>query len=662
MKAAFAISLLFLFRSISILADPIVSANTINLEQMDIEDLMKVEVTTSGRKAQQNFSVPAAITVITQEDIRRSGANSIPEALRGVPGVDVARINANQWAVSIRGFNGRFADKLLVMINGRSIYSNYFSGVFWEEQDVLLPDVERIEVIRGPGGTLWGANAVNGIINIITKSSSDTKGDLVQVSAGNEQSGTYGFRHGGGIGKKGSFRIWGSFTGIGASVTPAGDSAHDGWSSLRGGFRSDWKSGEEESFTLEGNLFHNRVEEMLPIISLTPPELKISDKTSPMKGYDLQGRWTKHFANQAEISIQAFVDSNSMTNFLADLKSNTFDLDVQHRFAVQGQHFVMLGVGYRHIHNRLDANADYYSIPPSADYNLFNSFIQDEILLKKNVKLTVGSKFEHNSFTGFEWQPSVRIACTPDQKHTLWAAFTRSLRTVAQADTNSHANFGVGLAPDGTTLLYTSNGNPNLQAQVVQSYELGYRMETSSQLMADFTAFYNHYRKVRAINDGIPFFDPSPVPHVVVPLYFSNSFGADTFGLESTLHWKPTSKWSTNLSWTLLSDVRDGERAGIHVETLNYPHNQISLKSHLDLPNHFELDTSLYWTSRINDLAVPSNTRLDCRLGWRPSSSFELSLVGQNLLTNHTQEFGFFDLTNNSIIQRSVSGIATWHF
>src|ERR1700692_2028628 len=390
---------------------------------LSMEDLMNIQVTSVSKRTQKVADAAAAIFVITQEDLRRSGATSIPEALRLVPGLEVARIDENKWAIGSRGFTGRFDDKLLVLIDGRSVYTPLFSGVYWDVEDVPLEDIDRIEVIRGPGATLWGANAVDGVINIITKPAKATQGGFVKVEGGDAQLTADSVRYGDTIGTKGSYRVYGKYFDWKPSTDLGGQTASDGWHQARAGFRADWALSQADSLTVQGDIYSSRDGENLILPMLSAPYSTTFGTGGDYSGGNVLGRWT-HSSNNSSFSLQGYFDrTNYADNSLFVDHESVFDIDFQHDFRIGQAHEVVWGASYRSIQ---DHNASSFTVavqPSSAQYNQFSAFVQDEItLLDQRLRVTVGSKFEHNAFTGFEFEPNIRFLGNIRQDPSGWVA------------------------------------------------------------------------------------------------------------------------------------------------------------------------------------------------------------------------------------------------
>src|SRR5467141_5147992 len=411
---------------------------------MSVEDLMNMQVTSVSKRSQKLSDAAAAIFVITQEDIRRSGAASIPEALRLVPGLEVARIDQNKWAIGSRGFNGRFDNKLLVLIDGRSVYTPLFSGVYWNVQDVMLEDVDRIEVIRGPGATLWGANAVNGVINVITKKAKSTQSAVVTAGAGTEERAAGGVRYGGKVGDNSYFRAYTKYFNWGPSAYPSGMTAHDGWDALRGGFRADWTPAGSNSLTLQGDIYQSKYGETLTVPSLNAPYSNTFPNNGKYSGGNLLGRWN-HSSEGSSMSLQMYYDNTTIAdNSLFVDHQNIFDIDFQHGFHVGDSQQFVWGLGYRSIRDRNDPSFSVSLQPNQVTLNQFSTFLQDEIsLVDSRLRLTLGSKFEHNEFTGFEIEPNARLLWNLTPNQSIWTAVSRAVRTPALTEEGLRLNSAV---------------------------------------------------------------------------------------------------------------------------------------------------------------------------------------------------------------------------
>ena len=649
--------------------------NLPDVTAMSVEDLMNVQVTSVSKRSQKLADAAAAIFVITQEDIRRSGANSIPEALRMVPGVQVARIDENKWAISSRGFNGRFANKLLVLIDGRSVYTPLFSGVYWNIQDVMLEDVERIEVIRGPGATLWGANAVNGVINIITKQAKSTQSALAVAGGGTETRGSGGFRYGGTLNKATYYRGYAKYFNVGPSTDPStGRTAHDNWDALRGGFRADWMPAGADSLTVQGDLHRSGYGETLTIPLLNAPYSSTFPNQGSISGGNVLGRWNHAFANSST-SLQMYYDHTSITeNSLFTDHQGIFDIDFQHTFHASGSQDVVWGLGYRSSRDANNSSSVVSLQPNQLTLNQFSAFAQDEIsLFDKRLRVTLGSKFEHNGFTGFEVEPNARLLWTITPNQSVWSAVSRAARTPALTEEGLRLNSavippGIPQNPTPFPAQISVFGSRQFKSEDLLAYETGYRVQLTSNFSTDIAVFYNHYTHLRTAEPGAPFLEVNPTPvHVVAPFIAENKMSGGTYGTEFFAEWRVLPKWRLLSSYSYLQmDIR---KDAISLDPtadnpgLVSPRHEFYVRSSIDLPKHFEHDFDVRYTDRLPGLNIPSYYSLDTHFGWTPRRDWELSVGSQNLLNKRHLEFvPDFITTSPTEIKRTVYGSVTRRF
>jgi iron complex outermembrane receptor protein len=625
------------------------------LADLSLEDLMEIEVTSPSKRAERLGETSAAVYVISNEDIRRSGLNSIPELLRLVPGLHVAQIDASRWAITSRGFNSQFANKLLVLIDGRTVYTHLFSGVFWDVQDVLLEDIDRIEVIRGPGGTLWGANAVNGVINIITKSAKDTHGALA-AGGGGTLTGPFGHgRYGTSLGDNVHVRGYVKYFDRNAMETDDGGEANDQWHMTRGGFRTDWDASEKDLVTVQGDYYGGEAGATL---------LNSVDNEEDMSGGNILGRWRHTFSKESDLSVQLYYDRTERdVQYLIEEDRNTFDVEIEHRRRLFSIHDVVVGFGYRLLNDNITNRAITFT-PDSRTDNLVSGFIQDQIpLFDDRVQLTIGSKFESNSYTGFEYQPSIRGLWKVHPRHRLWAAVSRAVRTPSRADDDVAFLFPSGPPPAPTLLI---SGDSGFNSEKLLAYELGYRVEPIDDLTFDLATYYNDYDDLRTTEvGGVPLPSP-PFPPLTLPAPLGNRAKAHGYGVELAADWSVTRWWKLSAWYTFmnLNVDRDQDSTDPTVEGSDddTPIHQVHFRSRLNLPRNFEFDTNLFWVDNVQNQNVGSYTRLDLRLGWRPIEYVELSLVGQNLTENRHPEFGNGFFSVRSQVPRSVYGMVTLRY
>jgi len=641
---------------------------------MSMEDLMNMQVTSVSKRTQKVADAAAAIFVITQEDIRRSGATSIPEALRMAPGIQVARIDENKWAIGSRGFNGRFDNKLLVLIDGRSVYTPLFSGVYWNVQDVMLEDVDRIEVIRGPGATLWGANAVDGVINVITKKAKSTQSTVVTAGAGTEERAAGGVRYGSKLGDNTYYRAYAKYFDWGPSAYPSGMTAHDGWDALRGGFRADWTPTAANSLTLQGDMYRSRFDETLTVASLSPPYSNTFPNDGKYSGGNLLGRWN-HTSERSSMSLQMYYDNTTITDHsLFGDHQNIFDIDFQHAFHTGDSQQFVWGFGYRSIRDKNDPSFTVSLQPNQVTLNHFSTFLQDEISLVDNrLQITLGSKFERNEFTGLEVEPNARLLWTVTPNQSIWTAVSRAVRTPALTEEGLRLNSAVippGTPSNPTPLpaVLAVFGSHQFNSEDLLAYELGYRVQATSNLSIDLATFYNNYSGLRTAEPGAPFVEASPAPtDIVIPFVASNKMSGGTYGVELFADWKVVPKWRLAGSYSYLQmnihKNADSQDPTADNPNGSSPRHQWYLRSSVDLPKHFEQDTTLRFVDHLPSLNLPNYYSLDAHLGWRPVTSLELSIGGQNLLNNwHLEFLPDFVNTSPTVVKRSIFGSITVKF
>jgi iron complex outermembrane receptor protein len=640
-----------------------------DLANASIEDLMNIEVTSVSKKEQKLSQSAAAVYVITEEDIRRSGMTTVPDLLRMVPGLQVAHIDASEWAVTARGFNARFADKLLVLIDGRSLYSPSLSGVYWEVQDLMLEDIGRIEVIRGPGATLWGPGAVNGVVNIITKKSKDTQGGLAIAGGGVQERGIAGVRYGGQMGRDGYYRIYASGFDRGPFAKGLGAAPDDGWHVFRGGFRTDWQLSNRDAFTIEGDAYQGDNHQLTDSALLTPPFFVEAVSQTAVSGGDLFARWTRTYSAQSDMSLQVYYEGDNRNDRVLGAFAQSLDFDFQHRFRFSTRHDIIWGLGYRRTQSTFANTLQTSFLPPSQGGSLFSEFVQDEIaLVPDRLHFVAGIRFENAPYTGFNAQPSGRLLWALAKAQTIWTAVSAARRTADRADRGLDSLLATFPGPGESVAALTLLGDANTRNENVLAFELGYRIQPVERLSFDMAAFYNHYSHLNTTEPGNPFFVTDPAPaHLVIPLFFSNQMHGQTYGAEFSTVWKVMNTWKLDVSYTFLRLALHPDASSQDVSAAaqvagGSPRNQVQLRSQWNLPHNFEFDQSAYVVGKLVTQPVPAYTRLDVRLGWRPTEATEFSVAGQNLLSPRHLEFidSAADISTQDI--RKVFAKFTWRF
>jgi iron complex outermembrane receptor protein len=645
-----------------------------DLTQLSIEDLMNLEVTSGAKKEEPLQRTAAAIYVITSEDIRRSGATNLPDVLRMVPGLDVAQINGNTWAVSSRGFNDVFANKMLVLVDGRTVYSPVFSGVFWDAQDMLLEDVDRIEVICGPGAALWGTNAVNGVINIISKTAAKTQGAAATAAGGNVVGGYGEAQYGGQLKDNGSFRVFAK--GFSTESVPGAldqGGPQDGWNLQHGGFRADWTLNSRDSLTVEGDLFRSSGQGTTNFTtSLAPLTFGPVPGVLTTSGGNVLGHWRRTFSTRSEISLQVYYDRERADAGFVSGTANTIDVEFQHHFAIGERHDIVWGADYRAIDIITTGGIPVSFMPRRVFENLGSAFLQDEIeLLPGRLRLTLGGRVQRDYSTGFDFQPDARLLWTPTTRQAIWFAASRALRGISPSDTSVTALLEPVPSGSGLLIVPEALGNPNMRPESEIAFQTGYRAELTSKISISANGYYNHYTRLRGQDAGVPILETaSGTPFLLLPETANNKINGQTHGIEFFGNWKPFSIWKLSGGYTWLDGVFRDNSTGAPPNTtatiLNSPHHQFSVRSNLDLPHRIELDSALYRVGPLDDTTepgVPGYYRLDARFGWRIGEHADLSIVGQNLLSpGHMESASESDWFAAAAIHRSFYAKMTWHF
>ena len=635
---------------------------------MSLEQLLDVKVTSAAKHEERVRTTAAAIYVISQDEIRRSGATSLPEVLRNVPGLTVERVNAYTWVVSARGFADR--GKLLVLLDGRTVYDAFTSSVFWDFQSVILDDVERIEVIRGPGGSLWGANAVNGVINIITKKAADTQGALVVAEAGITDKGAGAVRYGGHAGDKVQYRLYGKYSRTAPLVDAFGKEQPDGWGVGRAGFRADAQLNSRDSFTLQGDVLRGREDGIDTELDFATAMRTQVRNPYDLGGHDLLGRWTRTYSKSADLSLQVYVDNTTRDSRDIDSDNRTYDVDFEMHRLYGSRNNVVWGSGFRYNHtlNRaLEDRAAFFTPDHDASF-LGNAFIQDEIsLLPDLVRLTVGTKIEVNSYSGANLQPTARVLWTPNQKSSLWAAVSRAVRTPSGVERSLQVDIAAFPGDGGITNVVRLSGNPNQRSENLIAYEFGYRFQPTRKVSFDWTTFYNHYSDLRSEENPAPFLETVPGPaHLVIPTVFGNDLYGKSIGAEMATTWMPTPGWKllATYSWLDVSLKERGDSTDfttVSEADTSTPRHQASLHSSYNLTRQVESDTSVRFVGRLAEQGTPAYTEVNSRLSWRVAP-VEFSLVGQDLLRARHLECNQADGDLHSWVRRTVYGQIRWAF
>lgn len=644
-----------------------------------LEDLLNMTVTSASKKEESLSDAAASIFVITGEDIRRSGVTSIPEALRLSPGVEVARQDSHTWAISSRGFNDEFANQLLVLIDGRSVYTPLFAGVYWDVQDLMLEDVDRIEVIRGPGATLWGANAVNGVINITTKSAKDTLGWLVTAGGGTEEYGG-AVRYGAKLHENGYLRVYAKWFDRDESKLPNGQDANDAWSISRGGFRYDYIPTAQNAFTLQGDVYYGSLDQSVSQSALPPTYMIQNNEDVDVKGANVLGKWVHNFSEDSELALKLYYDHTWRDRVVFSETRNTFDIDLQHRIKVGERNDIVWGLGYNVSADELD-NTFMVSFDPSErTTQLASGFVQDEItIIDDRLRLTLGTKIEHNDYTGWEVQPSARLSYNITKKQTAWFSASRAISTPSRAEHNIRINRQVipaAFSPVGADTVISLQGSEAMESKQLIGFELGYRLKAyEGKFTTDIATFYNIYDKQRSI-EGPGAADMTTYPGTVtLPFTIGNNIDGRTYGFEIANTLRATDWWRIRANYSFLKidlDLENGASDPLNLEGAEHdsPVHQIGVRSLMDLhtllgveKHAIELDGGFRYVDSLSNRGVPSYIVGDVRLGWRsPDQRWEISITGQNLFDTHQEFAPSYIPTQVTEVETSVFAKVTFRY
>ncbi len=652
--------------AVFIFVKPVSAEPTSDILDFDLKDLMQMELTIATKKPQRLIDTPAAVYVLTGDDIRRTGVTTIADALRLVPGFEVAKVSSSQWAVSSRGFNNRFSNKLLVMIDGRTVYTPLFGGVYWDEQDLMLEDVDRIEVVRGPGGSIWGANAVNGVVNIITKRAKDTQGPLATAGGGSYERAFAGARYGGQIGESTFYRIYAKAFDRDNFRSADGDPANDDWGRRSAGFRAAHQATENDNITLQGDIYSANEDLDIDFPATTPPFLTHVEEESDLNGGNLLGNWKHTLSDKSQVALRLYYDRTHRNEAFLNQTHDTYDISVDHNTELFAGNELNYGLEYRFISDELRGKRNISFDPQSRDLDLFSVFVQDQhALIEDLLQLTVGSKLEHNDYTGFEVEPTVRLLWTPQKDQVLWTAFSRGVRTPSRADNDVNIAAGVipvpGVGLNGLALA----GSDQSESENLYAYEAGFRSELREDFSVDLSVFSNHYNDLSSAELSSREIQGAPVPALISTYTFRNGLDGEVNGGELSGDWKALDWWRLVGGYSFrtihyASHSNENILAGT-AESGTGPEHTGFLRSHMDFGNQWEFDSILRAVDSIGSAGIPSYVEADVRLAWKPSKNLELAVIGQNLLDHDHPEFNSdFILVPQTEVPRGVYAKATW--
>ncbi len=652
-----------------------------DLSELTLEELMELEFTTVFKTPGNVWDTPAAVHVLDNENLKRSWGLTIPDALRNIPGMQVAQHNAHSWSVTSRGFDGlargvagQFANKFLVLQDGRSLYNPLFSGVSWDAQDVMLEDLERIEVIRGPGASVWGANAVNSVINLLSKDAADTQGGLLTTGIGTDYQQFSHARFGGRLGRKTFYRVFHKY--LKSDNLPAvdGTEGQDGWHTHRAGFRMDVHD-RRSSLSLNGQLYTSQLGEIYPgALSPTPPIQSRIDHQDEMSGGHLLAQWKYPRSSSSELSLQAYFDRASLQTPIVQGATNTYDFEFNHRVKAGRTHQVVYGAGYRLYQDRFNPTFQFQLAPGTRNHGILSAFIQDEIALWPNhLTAMVGTKVEQNSFSGFEIQPSLRLTWKPVSRQVLWLAVSRAVRTPSRSEMDGNFFLDPISPSDAKKPVFLKfEGNKAFKSEKLVALEAGARRRIAPGITFDFDVFYHDYRDIRG--DARLFGFPQPLPDSAsfITLTAINGLAGKTYGIEALGRFQPSSRWELFISYNLFESkfpalapdqfsAQDGRN----------PKHQLVISSYFEPFSWLETDLRFRYVDEIPARNIPGYPSFDLRLAWHVMPKLDLVLTGRNLLQSQhiesTLVFGEDDTTPATLtlpgkIERSMYAKLAWRF
>jgi iron complex outermembrane receptor protein len=632
-----------------------------DLGQATIEQLLSLEVTSAGRRQQRAEDVAAAVHVISRDDIRRSGLTLLPEILRLAPGVQVAQVNANKWAVSVRGFNSLYSNKLLILVDGRSLFNRAFAGVLWDGLDLDVDEIERIEIVRGPGGAMWGANAINGVINIITRSAHASQGGSGSLSMGTFEQSRGTLRYGGSLGRA-SYRLFGQWSGYGEGQDAVGQPAGDQWQSLTGGFRLDWAD-ETDTLMSQGSYTTGKNHPLFFVMESAAPGAWSTSEAANTEAISALGRWTRTAGDGAVFQAQGYTSYASRNEPMVHLIERATDLDIQYERPLPRQTLVM-GGGYRYI-DLATTNTITMQLAPERSH-IVNAFAEDEFALARRLKLTVGARLEYDAVRGVALSPSSRMIWEASPRQRIWAALSRARRTPTVVDQSIRINLA-SMPGQGLPILIGFVGNPDYAVEKLTQAEVGYRLRVGSTASIDVTAFRGRYDHLPTLEPQAPVFEATPGPaHVLVAQQFANLMEATTKGLELSAHWSPHPIWQLDASYTALqlTPYVDATSQDAMAATFdgNAPRRQWQVHSTTQIGARTQVQAAVYRVGALQQLQVPAYTRLDTYIEFKLGRGFAAIVSGRNLLDASHAEFASAQALAGSSVPRSARVQLRWQF
>lgn len=644
------------------------------LADASLEELMNIEVTSASKKEQRLGSIAASAYVISAEDIRRSGISILPELLRLAPGVQVARLSSGSWAIGIRGFNDEYSNKLLVLVDGRSVYNEFYACVLWDTLNLAVEDIERIEVIRGPGAAMWGTNAVNGVINIITKSAQTTQGGSITGRGGSEAMSTGSVRFGGEASPGAFYRVGAQNTDYDPSQILSSLSPSHGWVNRSADFRLDWDISDSDSLLVSGAIYQSNLGMVVPAATIASPNAPPVNDTIKSEGGNVLARWQHTVSETSSIEVNFSAEHMLRNDPQASATFNSFNAGFQQRLHVGPRHDVIYGFTAREVTYQTTPGAVLQFIPASGNHSEIALFAQDEIALVPNkLSFIAGVQASHIQSIGYAIQPTGRLLWTPSRSLSSWIAVSRAVRTPSLYDRGLDFHESPAVIPSGSpyvpSLLGIVNvlGNPNNRSETVLAYEAGQRVQASGQLSFDVSTFYNIYQHLVSATAGTPVLAfASGVPYLEIPISTGNQRHGESYGAELSVTWNPTSRWRLTGGYNWLRVETQPYAGDINRDELRTslatPHHQWQVRSYYDLTRTIQIDSALYYTAAMVGTNIPQHLRGDLRIGWRPRQKVELSVGVQDAFEANHVEYESARFNQVSQVPRNFFGSMTWRF
>jgi iron complex outermembrane recepter protein len=599
------------------------------------------------------------VTVIDQDDISRSGMTTLPDLLRLVPGMDVAQLDGSKWAIGTRGFTQYFSSSLLVLVDGRTVFTPQFGGVLWNAQDYVLQDVDHVEAIRGAGASVWGSNAVNGVVNITTKSADQTQGWLISGLGGTDQQDGE-VRYGGKLDSTTYYRVYTKYSDYDDSVSQSGGSAYDAWDSLQSGFRIDRYATPDDTLTFQGDIYNQNIHQTDSLVNLTAPFQTNVNDAATADGGNVLGRWTHIISDTSTLSVQAYYDRVDHYDLTLGYQQDTGDIEVQHNFALGERQQILWGGGYRFVSSRADGSSQIAFSPADQDLQTINGFVQDDLtLVPDRLHLFVGTRVEENSYAGLQDEPNARLLWTPNPRNSIWGAVSQSAQIPSRFDEEADIRFASFFNGSNTTLIQ-GTGNSSLAAEKLLSYELGYRAEPNKSFSLDLATFFDNYNDLIANEPGTPMLTATNPPVLVLPQPLANAVHSQTYGAEIQATWRVAENWRLIGSYTYLHVYPVFPTGGVLAD--DSASNQFQIRSYLDLTKNLQFNTALYYTGRQPINEVPAYFRLDANIDWRINPNLDIMIGAQNLLQSHHLETSLSSYVVQTEVPRSFFAKVTLQY